>query len=259
MGLGEPLRATGAGVAGPILDDNSRNVPKERTFTRKHYQARAKIRDAMRVWRRSGYTLWWATLTSAPASALGTLRRHFQVWRKRLARLLGLDPTAVQYVMVDTREGHGVLHFVLAIPDGAGVRLDYARLGQWWQEIHGARQVKFLPVRDGDGSTRRLSHYLISQYMVVQGRTVDLLGRISTSRFAQDFIGWRKSLLSRCCSRADAYMEAKRVDADESGFRSIRIEQFRRFRSAWDSLLSRGWCEVGPDKLVLDGLRLEVM
>lgn len=259
MGLLEASAQGGGGAAAPILDDNSRNVPEQRTFTRKHYQARAKIRDAMRVWRRAGCRLWWATLTSAPGSALGTLRRHFQVWRKRLARLLGLPSGAIQYAMVDTREGHGVLHFVLAFPPGYGERLDYSALGSWWLEIHGARQVKFLPVRDGDGSTRRLSHYLISQYMVAQGRVVDLLGRISTSRLAQDFAAWRAELRSRLTSRAAAYAEAHRVSPDPDTFRRIRIQQYRAFREAWDSLLSRGWCQCGSDKLILDGLRLEVM
>jgi len=245
--------------AAPILDDKGRNVPDRVSFTRRHYQARAKIRDSMRLWRREGCVLWWATLTSSPASALGTLRRHFQVWRKRLARLLGLEARDIRYCMVDTREGHGVLHFVLAFPEGHAERLDYALLGAWWQEIHGARQVKFLRVRDGDGSTRRLSHYLISQYMVVQGKAVDLLGRISTSRLLADFSRWRAVLRGYLCSRADAYHQAHVLRLDHDGFIGFRREQFRRFRAAWDDLMSRGWCSVGDEKLIISGLRIEVL
>jgi hypothetical protein len=259
MGSVSPSSPALVGGAAPILDDKGRNVPDRVRFTRKHYQARAKIRDSMRLWRREGCVLWWATLTSSPESALGTLRRNFQVWRKRLARLLELDARDIRYCMVDTREGHGVLHFVLAFPEGHAKRLDYSLLGAWWQEIHGARQVKFLPVRDGDGSTRRLSHYLIAQYMVVQGKAVDLLGRISTSRLVADFASWRRTLRDRLCGRADAYVEAHRLSLDHDGYLSVRREQFRRFRFAWDELMSRGWCSVGDDKLVLSGLRLEVL
>lgn len=201
--------------------------------------------------------MWWVTLTSSPASPLGTLRRDFQVWRKRLARSVGLEARELAYVMVDTREGHGVLHLVLAFPPGLGTRLDYSALGEWWQEIHGARQVKFLPVAEGDGSTRRLSHYLISQYMVVQGEAVDLLGRISTSRFSEAFASWRRDLTRRICSRASAYAEAHRVGACLDGFRRIRVEQYAALRRAWDNLLSCGWCEVPGGKLVLSGNALE--
>jgi hypothetical protein len=52
------------------------------------------------------------TLTSSPASPLDQLRKDFQALRKRMARQLGY--AAVHYVCVDTREGFGVLHTILA-------------------------------------------------------------------------------------------------------------------------------------------------
>ena len=57
----------------------------------------------------------WVTLTSSPESDGESLRKHFQVLRKRLARELCFAP--VEYVCVDTREGHGVLHMIWAWRD----------------------------------------------------------------------------------------------------------------------------------------------
>ena len=255
-------RAAAAGEPGArILDEKCRNVPSPlKRWGRKHFRARQKIRDCLRFWQRSRRVLWWMTLTSSPESPPDRLRRDFQAWRKRLARLLRLEPADLQYVMVDTAEGHGVLHFVVAFPENCARFLDYRRLGENWQAIHGARQVRFVRVRDGDGSTRRLSHYMISQYMVTQGELTDLLGRVSSSRIVSPLWRLRRELVRRCTSPARVYQlthDMMALGADfPDAIRNARRLVWQVFRSAWDSLVLRSWCDVFGDRLcvVAEGL-----
>lgn len=256
--------AGAAGDAASILDKKCQIMPSRgenpRHMGRKHYRARGRIRDAMRLWLRADRVLWWVTLTSSPDSPKGRLRADFQAWRKRLARLLCVEASDIQYAMVDTREGHGVLHLVLAFPPGVGEWIDYAKVGVWWLEIHGARQVKLLKVKKGDGSVRRLSQYIVSQYMVTQGEVEDLLGRISTTRFQVPIASLRRSLCRIVTARWRAYqwvhnliqIAGSLADPNEV-LRKFRSEQWREFRRCWDAVLDRGWCEVYGEKFVVEG------
>jgi len=207
----------------------------------------------MRWWEREGNDLWWVTLTSSPQSDPLRLRRHFQVWRKRLERALEVDESSIQYVMVDTREGHGVLHLILALPAGARMgkhQLDYGLIGGWWQEIHGARQVKFLPIRRGDSSIRKLSQYIVSQYMANgQG---DALVRISGSRIAAPLTAWRKDVFAIATSKQAAYHLLNSFGPLGEMFpivwKHFRGEQWSAARDAWDQLVKGGWCEIDGEK-----------
>jgi hypothetical protein len=214
---------------------------------RKHYRARSKVRDLMRYWRRHNMVLWWMTLTSSAGSEAEKLRPHFEAWRKRLARHLGIPYTGVEFVVVDTSEGHGVLHAVVALPPGVGEWLDYSKLREWWDELHAARQCKFKRIGRGDGDVRRLSHYLISQYMVRQGGTVDLLGRISSSRLRVPLGKFRRVLWRVWVDRLRAFEAMGRDLSDWTArWAEVRRQQVACFRVAWDWLLDRGWT-VGPD------------
>lgn len=251
--------AAGGGPPGPpILDKKCGNLPFPLGMQRKHYLHRSAIRDFMRFWTRESHVLWWCTLSSSPSSPVGRLRDDFQAWRKRLARSISLDPSLLRYKMVDTREGFGVLHFILAIPKGYGMgrfQIDYSVAGEWWQEIHGARQVKFLQVKRGESSVRRLSQYLVSQYMALgQG---DALVRISGSRWISPVVRWRRELLGIATRRTWAYDLIHRMGlkpGEDFGevWRYVRGLQWKEFRAAWDCLLERGWCEVWGDRWMVD-------
>lgn len=230
---------------------------------RKHYRIRARIREAMRVWMREKRVMWWMTFTSAPESPPDQLRADFQAWRKRLARLLEIPPTEIQYAMVDTAEGHGVLHAVVAFPPGVGEWLNYRTLGQWWQEIHGARQVKFKRVIYGDGSIRRLSQYIVSQYMVTQGEVEDLLGRYSGTRFSIPLRSWRQVVQRIVTPRWRAYQWAHDTgfagEAADSVFRQLRGMQWKEFRRCWDQLLDKGWFSVFGETWVIENRQIVAM
>ena len=106
------------GEAAPFLDIGCGNVPQQagrKPWSRKQWVTRRTVLDRLNYWQANGYQCLWVTLTSSPSSPLDQLRRDFQTLRKRMARQLGFE--GVQYVCVDTREGHGVLHTILAWKD----------------------------------------------------------------------------------------------------------------------------------------------
>lgn len=80
------------------------------TWNKQQWKIRRDILDRLRCWQAQGYQCLWVTLTSSPDSEGEVIRRRFQVLRKRLWRQLGFHP--IEYVCVDTREGHGVLHMI---------------------------------------------------------------------------------------------------------------------------------------------------
>ena len=103
------------GAAAPFLDIGCGNVPRKEglsAWSRKQWVTRRTVLDRLNHWQANGYQCLWVTLTSSPSSPLDQLRRDFQTLRKRMARQLGYE--GVQYVCVDTREGFGVLHIILA-------------------------------------------------------------------------------------------------------------------------------------------------
>ena len=87
------------------------NAPRK-PWSRKQWLTRRTVLDRLNYWQANGYQCLWVTLTSSPSSSAVQLRSHFQTLRKRIARQLGFE--GLQYVCVDTREGHGVLHIILA-------------------------------------------------------------------------------------------------------------------------------------------------
>jgi len=210
----------------------------------------------MRWERRQGAVLWWCTHTTAPGGDAKRLRVHFQVWRKRLAKHLGVPVGAIAYRMVDTREGLGVLHFVLALPAGCGGEfLPYGVLGEWWLEIHGARQVRYKRVRGADSDIRAVSHYAIAQYMAAgQG---DALGRFSGSRCVARLRSWRDQVLAAVTSRVRAYRvlhlagPALAGPVFDKAWREVRAGHWREFRRCWADVLQRGWCEFDGERWFL--------
>lgn len=108
------------GAAAPLLDIGCGNVPHKtprQPWTRKQWLTRRTVLDRLNYWQAHRYQCLWVTLTSSPSSPSDTLRKDFQALRKRMGRQLGFEN--IQYVCVDTREGHGVLHIILAWKESA--------------------------------------------------------------------------------------------------------------------------------------------
>src|SRR5229473_5263023 len=106
---------SGAPAPAPFLDKGDGNVPGNTwrsAWNRKQWATRRAVIDRLRYWQSNGYQCLWVTLTSSPRSSAKRLRADFQALRKRITRELGFS--GLEYVCVDTREGHGVLHMIWA-------------------------------------------------------------------------------------------------------------------------------------------------
>lgn len=284
----QPLSSSVGAALPSILDGKGGNVPSQagqgvepghpqkapRKFKKKHYMIRQSLRDHMRAWRRHGLVLFFVTLTSGNDSQGHMLRKHFEVWRKRIARHYGVDPGLIQYRGVDTTEGNGVLHMILAVPQVCTVLVKGQRwlapasmLKEWWDDIHGARFLNVKLIQDGDTSVRRLTGYIVTQYVAGQDALIRMSGsradlplsrlRQTFRRMVFDHPGRFMTNLYRAAIALPYHFkpegEEQVVDnmMAESGLRTARNEWWHLFREAWARLLERGSVELFGDRFVL--------
>jgi hypothetical protein len=221
------------------------------------------------VWQRLGWSLYFLTFTSSKASDQvegdrSALLVHWQALRARLARHLGVDRCDIHYRGVRTSEGFGVLHLVVAVdPAKVGHRwrlVDFEHLQDWWRELHGAWHVNVKRIRADSASARRVSRYVVSQYLVQQGgELVDALVRTFGSRLELRLPAIRERFRELMRLHGGAlrfrWMKAAMdVDAGlpwESTWREFGRLWWRMRREAWGDLLARGQCEVFGARLVL--------
>lgn len=177
---------SGAPSPVPLLDRGDGNVPgniSRPSWNRKQWMTRRAVTDRLRYWQANGYQCLWVTLTSSPRSSARRLRSDFQALRKRIAREFGFK--GVEYVCVDTRAGHGVLHMIWAWKDPvprkrASFYVPFPWLQNSWSSLHGAFHVNVERIGGADRDARALSRYIVAQYCGGQGALV----RISQSRAA---------------------------------------------------------------------------
>ena len=192
----------------------------------------------------NGYQCIWATLTSSPASPVSQLRRDFQTLRKRIARQLGFE--GIQYVCVDTREGHGVLHMIWAWKCPLDSRKSFYIPFEWlqvnWQDIHGAFHVNVKRIGGSTRDARRLSRYIVSQYCGDQ----DGLVRLSQSKPARPMTQMREALRKTLRGLPERHEYAGTIfhlPPDEFAL-VLKKTIWQTFKRAWDELVRGGSCEV---------------
>jgi hypothetical protein len=253
--------ADGCAVA-PFLDVDGRNVPNKKgqrpPWTKKQWNISRIVLDRLRFWLLRRYQCLWVTLTSAPGSPKDRLRKDFQTLRKRAMRYFGYDP--IQYVCVDTIEGHGVLHMIWAWRDPdpkkkASFYIPFEWLQEQWKDIHGAFHVNVKRIRPGNASAKRLSRYIVAQYCGGQSGLV----RVSQSRGEFPITEMRKALLNELRHMPERYEAAKdllHLSTEEFG-KQFRGLFWAVFRAAWDELAVSQTCEAFGIRFVWIGKRLE--
>jgi hypothetical protein len=235
-----------SGAPAAFLDKGDRNVPSHwrPSWSRTQWTIRRTVLDRLRYWQVQDYECLWVTLTSAPTSSATELRKHFQVLRKRIIR--ELDFPHLEYVCVDTREGHGVLHMIWAckLPEGhwrLRFRVDFQWLQEAWKDIHGAFHVNIKRIGGQDHDARRLSRYIVAQYCGDQNALV----RLSQSKTDFSFSKARNALLQALRGLPERYEFLQRLSGSLSGEDFSRAaNQFLRlhFRQAWDELVRARSC-----------------
>lgn len=232
-----------------FLDRGDGNVPRKDTrpsWNRKQWSTRRAVMDRLRVWQSSGYQCLWVTLTSAPGSSDKKLRANFQALKKRIERQLHF-PSA-EYICVDTREGHGVLHMIWAWkdPDPSKVASFYVPF-DWlqaaWRHIHGAFHVNVKRIGAADRDAKRLSRYIVAQYCGGQNALV----RVSQSRMPYPLSRMRAQLLGKLKGLPERYeqgghlMEGVTREQFSQAFNQVL---WRTFRQAWERLVRSRSCQA---------------
>jgi hypothetical protein len=269
------LAGAGLGAEAPrpaMLDTNGRNVPPiggtcgngRINWTRKHFRTRAACRDFLLHCDRRGLPSFFLTLTSSASSDRDCLRSNFQALRKRLARKLDLESGEILYCGVDTSEGHGVLHLLVAVPPGRGRSARFLVSVEWiraaWEELHGARQFRIVPIRRGPKSARCLARYIVAQYVGGQ----DALIRLSRSRVAGCSARLRHAFVRlvmtdprrysqwvhRCGLAAGDHAAARA--AGDGWIMLMREAWWQTFRVGWESLVTSGMASVFGQRVVVN-------
>lgn len=219
----------------------------KRPWTKKHRKARRLLGDLLLFWQRLDLQRHFLTLTSAPESSGALLRKHFQNLRYRSEKHCGWQRNSIKYRCVDTEEGYGVLHIILALPiNPDAFWMDYGLLGEWWQELHGARQIRTIKIGDGYDHAGKLSHYIVRQYVGDQDLTV----RTSGSRLPMNFTKFHKDVYALVFRGAGMY------EIPEASFlRTVPKDapDFQNLYTAWRRTLWR-LSERAAKELLLKGI-----
>ena len=142
---------------------------------RQRRRLQADARDALLAWFTRGYQVLWVTLTSGPdAPARSLMYQH----RRLLAAIHSeLEFEGVQYLVIETGEGNGVLHIFWAWRPGDGERrrsfyIPQGWLSDAWKRIHFSPVVWINRVDNSDDDASRLSRYCAAQYCAGQNALV---------------------------------------------------------------------------------------
>ena len=240
---------SGAPAPAPFLDKGGRNVPEHSarpSWNKKQWVTRRTVMDRLRYWQARGYQCLWVTLTSSPKSSAKRIRADFQALRKRIGRELGFS--GMEYVCVDTREGHGVLHMIWAWRDADQTRkasfyVPFDWLQSSWSTLHGAFHVNVKRIGGADKDARRLSRYIVAQYCGGQNALV----RLSQSRMEYPFSKMRAQLLRTIKNLPERYAFGNGLTESFKGDELTQASNqflWLAFRQAWDDLVKSRSCQA---------------
>jgi hypothetical protein len=111
----------------------------------------------------TGLSIVRLDLTTAVGGDPKLMTKHYEILRRRIEKKIGKP---VHYFWMQTREGNGVLHTLLAAE--GSLYIDHEWLSKEWEAIHGAKIVYICRFKKGFRSRRNVSRYLVSQYFAGQ-------------------------------------------------------------------------------------------
>ena len=177
-------------------------------------------------------------LTTASGGDEKALRRHFQELRRRIEDELGF--AELEYFCIDTIEGHGVLHTVLAYKGQRSFYVPHDWLKRNWLEIHGAYIVYVQAMGHTRKDKRKVSRYIATQYLADQdGATV----RMSYS-------WWRSSIALGQAWKALKSQATEGYQDERGRWHYAFTLPMSQVVAAWEELLEGGSAMLG-EKLLL--------
>jgi hypothetical protein len=183
----------------------------------------------------------WVMLSTAPGGEASKLAYHHKRLRQSLDRKLGF--AGVEFVQVETREGHGVLHVIWAWRGPRSFYVPQSWLSAEWQRIHGARVVWVERLRPGDQSRKSVARYVVTQYCANQKALV---------RLSWSWWGLTVALASGWESLKRLASETYRDDERKRWVRNY-VRPMAEVVAAWQSLLTSGGALLGETWLEVRG------
>jgi hypothetical protein len=164
-------------------------------------------------------------LTTAVGGDAKKLTEHYEALRRRIEKRIG---KRVHYWWVQTEEGNGVLHTLMAAEGSLYVEHEW--LSEAWEEIHGAKVVYVKRYKKGVYSRKRVSKYLVAQYLAGQlgnvrmgwswKRTFNIPISKAWKLFCRIFRGRRLFVL---LDKWQAFLRGEPVDVD--GTKTISMDR----------------------------------
>jgi hypothetical protein len=184
-------------------------------------------------WESMGMSIIRLDLTTAVGGDAGKLTKHYETLRRRIEKKIGKQ---VHYWWVQTEEGNGVLHTLMAAEDSLYV--DHEWLSKEWEKIHGAIIVYVKRYKKGVYPRKRVSKYLVAQYLAGQlgnvrigwswKRTFNIPISKAWKLFCKLFRHRRIRVL---LDKWQTFLRGELVDVD--GTKSISMEQGLAINPEW--------------------------
>ncbi len=197
-------------------------------------------------WLSHGYVLAWLNLTTAPNGTFEELAYQFKCLRQSIKRHFGFP---IEFLEVQTREGHGVIHAIIACQNPR-FWVGQKWLSSEWERIHGARIVWIKRIGKTAADGKRLSKYIVTQYCAGQRGFV----RFSWSWWLTP-VKIRKAWKALQCLCSVTFQDP----LAKWGWRREFMVSWAEILSTWDALLGEGWAMLGEKLLeVRSGTVVEV-
>lgn len=178
-----------------------------------------------------GLQLFRVDLTSAVAGSARSLTVHLKELLRRVKRVYGYD---IEFLKVQTSEGHGVLHMVWAINQQRAAYIPQSWLSNEWLKIHGAKIV-YIKRITWRNSSKRISRYFISQYFAGQSAIV---------RMSYSWWHLKYSIRKTFSYLRREFLGIKDYSSPWNRGSTPPMMTFKEFLSVWDDFLQYGWCQV---------------
>lgn len=201
---------------------------RDYTYSRKQKRTYKSLLSWCHYFRGRGFQLFRLDLTSSKISEGKKMGENWQLLRRVIERRYHCR---ILYFKVETSEGHGVYHMVIAIKSDRPVYIPQKWLSKKWRKIHGAPIVYIKRVGKSGGHVRRIGKYFMEQYLAGQSAIV----RVSWS--------WWRSGISIGKAFRDFYNEIRNAFLSgcvKGESRFDRIISYGEGMKAWTALLKNG-------------------
>lgn len=200
---------------------------------KKHRRQYQRLMTLLYRWESMGLSIVRLDLTTAVGGDPKVMTKHYEALRRRIERKIG---KRVHYWWVQTQEGNGVLHTLMAAEGSLYIEQEW--LSEQWEEIHGANIVYIKRYKKGVYSRKKVSKYLVSQYLAGQlgnvrmgwswKRTFDIPISKAWKLFCKLFRNRKYCVL---LGKWQAFLRGETVDV--GGTKSISLEKGLFVNPAW--------------------------